>query len=75
MGVVVGALVQRNGYLRDIGLIMIPEDYYNYEGRDKDSFQPRLIVDGEGLGDSKCIVRMTSHNVSSANCAVCSNSS
>lgn len=74
VGVVVGALVQRNGYLRDIGLIMIPEDYYNYEGREKDSFQPRLIVDGEEMGDSKCIVRMTSHNVSSANCAVCSNS-
>ena len=33
-----------------------------------------LIIDGEEIGDSKCIVRMTSHNVSRANCAVCSNS-
>ena len=41
VGVVVGALVQRNGYIRDIGLIMNPEDYYNYEGREKDCFQPR----------------------------------
>ena len=55
-GVVVGALVQRNGYLRDIGLIMIPEDHYDYESRNKDSFQPRLIVDGEEMGDSKCCV-------------------
>ena len=53
MGVVVGALVKRNGYLRDIWLIIIPEDYYNYEGREKDSFQPRLIVDGEEQGSTK----------------------
>jgi len=75
-GVVVGAVVQRNGYLKDFGVILLPEDYYNYNfgGRDKESGQPRLIVNGEEMGDSKCVVRMTSHNVTSANCAVCSNS-
>ena len=73
-GVIVGAIIQRNGYLKEVGVILLPEDYYNYGGRDKDSGQPRLIVDGEEIGDSKCVVRMTSHNMTSANCAVCSNS-
>ena len=77
-GIVVGAIVQRNGYLRDLEFLRLPEDYYNYDGPNKgpnkDISQPRFTMDGEEMGDSRCIVQMTSHNVSRANCGICSNS-
>ena len=77
-GIVVGAIVQRNGYLRDLEFLRLPEDYYNYEAPNKgpniEISQPRFTMDSEENGDLRCIVHMTSHNVSGANCGVCSNS-
>ena len=77
-GIVVGAIVQ-NGSLGAMRLLLNPEDYYYFDGPKNDPNEDigklRTIVDGEEMGDSKCIVLMTKYNISSANCAVCSSSS
>jgi len=86
-GVVVGAIVQRNGYLREIGVVL-PADFYNdYTGMGQDvgsgrtriilpgedGGQPRVLVPGGDVGnDPKCVVRMTNLNESSGSCALCS---
>ncbi|XP_023340024.1 uncharacterized protein LOC111710193 [Eurytemora carolleeae] len=64
-GVVVGAIVQRDGHLSQIGF-GIPGEYYNYlqKGREEP------VEDGGG----RCVVRMQQTNLTTTNCSVCSNS-
>ena len=64
VGIVVGAVVEKNGYLTDMGLILIAKNYNTQD-------QPIYVDDVED--DSKCLVRMTSPDISTSNCAVCSN--
>jgi len=60
-GVVVGAIVQRNGYLREIGVVL-PEDFYNdYTGmgpgqQDVGSGRTRIILPGEDGGQPRVLV-------------------
>ena len=85
-GVVVGAIVQRNGYLREIGVVL-PADFYNdYTGigqdvgsgrtriilPGEDGGQPRVLVPGDVGNEPKCVVRMTNLNESSGSCSLCS---
>ena len=87
-GVVVGAIVQRNGYLKEIGVVL-PEDFYNdypAHGQDmgsgrtriilpgEDGGQPRVLVPGQDVGgDPRCVVRMNNLNETSGSCSLCSN--
>ena len=85
-GVVVGAIVQRNGYLREMGVVL-PADFYNdYEGQSRDvgsgrtriilpgedGGQPRVLVPGDVGSDPKCVVRMSNLNETSGSCSLCS---
>jgi hypothetical protein len=62
-GVVVGAIVQRNGYLREMGVVL-PGDFYNdypgqgqdYVGQDASSGRTRIILPGEDGGQPRVLV-------------------
>jgi len=69
LGIMVGAMVEKNGYkITDI----LAKNYHDEVGHDYGHGQPRYVDDGAEMSDSQCVVRRTSHNVSSSNCAVCS---
>ena len=84
-GVVVGAIIQRNGYLREIG-VTLPENFYNdYSsiGQDngsgrtriilpgEDGGQPRVYVPGENGNDPRCVLRMNNISDTSGSCSLC----
>jgi len=59
-GVVVGAIVQRNGYLREIGVVL-PMDFYNDNNygsysQDVGSGRTRIILPGEDGGQPRVLV-------------------
>ena len=81
-GVVVGAIIQRNGYLREFG-VALPENFYNdyssigqdhVSGRTRiirpgeEGGQPRVYLPGENSNDPRCVLRM---NNTSGSCSLC----
>jgi len=85
-GVVVGAIVQRNGYLREIGVDLPSDLYNNYanQGQDvgngrtriilpgEEGGQPRVLVPGDAGMDPRCVVRMSNMSDTSGSCSICS---
>jgi len=84
-GVVVGAIIQRNGYLSQFGF-GLPEDFHNQyndnqydqsSGRTRiilpgeDGGQPRVYVPGDTGNDPRCVLRMNNLTDSSGSCSLC----